>query len=73
MEKKQSNETQQQAANMVLELPNLNSGLSVKSLQCSIHPTIVPNVLDHYLRRPIDEEYVCGALLGTKDGSRVEI
>jgi len=29
--------------------------------------------LDHYLRRPSDQDYVVGTLLGTKDGSRVEI
>ena len=34
------------------ELPNLNFGLHVKSLTCSIHPTIVSNILDHYMRRP---------------------
>jgi hypothetical protein len=34
------------------ELPNLNFGMQLKQLQCCIHPTIVSNILDHYMRRP---------------------
>ncbi len=55
------------------ELPNLNFGLSVKQLHCQIHPSVVPNILDHYLRRPEDQEIVAGTLLGTIDGHTVQI
>lgn len=55
------------------ELPNLNFGLTVKQLQCVIHPTITPNILDHYLRKPEDQDIVVGTLLGTIDGSIVDI
>jgi hypothetical protein len=55
------------------DLPNLNFGLSVKQLQCIIHPTITPNVLDHYLRKPEGLDIVAGALLGTIDGSIIDI
>jgi len=53
----------------LLELPNLNFGLNLNSLQCKIHPSVVPNVLNHYLRRPEKNEVVVGTLLGSKDGS----
>lgn len=55
------------------ELPNLNFGLQVKQLQCSIHPTIVSNILDHYMRRPTGENTVVGTLLGSVDGQLVEM
>lgn len=55
------------------DLPNLNYGIHVKNLQCNIHPTIVPNVLDHFLRRPQDQSTVIGTLLGSVDGTRVDI
>jgi len=55
------------------ELPNLNFGLQVKQLQCSIHPTIVSNILDHYMRRPAGENTVVGTLLGSVDGQLVEM
>lgn len=38
-----------------------------------IHPTITPNILDHYLRKPEDQEIVVGTLLGTIDGSQIDI
>lgn len=38
-----------------------------------IHPTIVSNILDHYLRRPEDQSTVIGTLLGMVDGSKVDI
>jgi len=50
------------------ELPNLNFGMQLKQLQCVIHPTIVSNILDHYMRRPQDEPNVVGTLLGSVDG-----
>jgi len=50
------------------ELPNLNFGMQVKQLQCSIHTTIVSNILDHYMRKPEDETTVVGTLLGSVDG-----
>ena len=55
------------------ELPNLNFGLTVKQLHCVIHPNITPNILDHYLRKPEDEDIVIGTLLGTIDGSIIDI
>jgi len=55
------------------ELPNLNYGIYVKNLTCNIHPTIVSNILDHYLRRPDDQSTVIGTLLGSVDGSKVDI
>jgi hypothetical protein len=56
------------------ELPNLNFGLTVKPLHCLIHPTIAPNILDHYLRKPEDQgDIVVGTLLGTIDGSQIDI
>lgn len=55
------------------DLPNLNFGLHVKPLSCSIHPSIVSNILDHYMRRPKNQETVIGTLLGTVDGQKVDI
>ena len=55
------------------DLPNLNFGLTVKQLNCVIHPTITPNILDHYLRKPEDQEIVVGTLLGSIDGSQIDI
>jgi len=56
------------------ELPNLNFGLTVKPLHCVIHPPVTPNVLDHFLRKPEDQgSLVAGALLGTIDGTRIDI
>lgn len=55
------------------ELPNLNFGMQLKQLQCSIHPTIVSNILDHYMRRPQDEPNVIGTLLGSVDGQMVDL
>jgi hypothetical protein len=56
------------------ELPNLNFGLTVKPLHCLIHPTITPNILDHYLRKPEDQgDLVVGTLLGTIDGTQIDI
>jgi hypothetical protein len=57
----------------MLELPNLNYGLNISTFDCSIHPSIVPNILNHYLRRPEKNEFVVGTLLGNKDGSQVDI
>ena len=58
---------------MAADLPNLNFGLNVKPLHCSLHPTIVPNILDHFLRRPTDQKSVVGTLLGSVDGTQVDI
>ena len=55
------------------DLPNLNYGIHVKNLSCNIHPTIVSNILDHHLRRPEDQSTVIGTLLGSVDGSKVDI
>jgi hypothetical protein len=55
------------------DLPNLNFGIHVKNLSCNIHPTIVSNILDHYLRRPDDQTTVIGTLLGSVDGTKVDI
>ena len=63
----------QQSANRQADLPNLNFGIHVKNLTCAIHPTIVSNILDHFLRRPDDQQTVIGTLLGSVDGSKVDI
>jgi len=55
------------------ELPNLNFGIYSKPLNCTIHPTIVPNILDHFLRRPQNQNLVVGSLLGAVDGTQVDI
>ena len=51
----------------------MNYGIHVKNLSCNIHPTIVSNVLDHYLRRPEEQRTVIGTLLGSVDGSKVDV
>ena len=52
----------------------MNFGLTVKPLHCLIHPTIAPNILDHFLRKPEDQgDIVVGTLLGTIDGSQIDI
>ncbi len=52
----------------------MNFGLTVKPLHCLIHSTITPNILDHYLRKPEDQgDIVVGALLGTIDGTQIDI
>ena len=38
-----------------------------------IHPNIAGNIIDHYLRKPEGQELVVGTLLGTVDGSQVDI
>ena len=55
------------------DLPNLNFGLTVKQLHCTIQPTVTPNIIDHYLRKPEDQDIVVGTLLGTIDGSMIDI
>jgi translation initiation factor 3 subunit F len=65
--------TQLQQMQAASDLPNLNFGLSVKNLQCLIHPVIVSNILDHFLRRPESQKTVVGTLLGTLDGQVVDI
>lgn len=54
------------------ELPNFNFGFHVKNQTCRIHPTIISNILDHYMRRPQKQEVVVGTLLGSIDGTKVE-
>lgn len=58
---------------MQANLPNLNLGLHAKHMTCSIHPSIVSNILDHYMRRPEKQQTVIGALLGSLDGSKADI
>jgi hypothetical protein len=58
---------------MQSELPNLNFGFYVKQLQCSIQPSVVSIILDHYMRRPQGEDTVVGTLLGSVDGQIVDI
>lgn len=62
-----------EATSKQADLPNLNYGIHVKNLSCNIHPTIVSNILDHYLRRPDDQTTVIGTLLGSVDGSKVDM
>jgi len=33
----------------------------------------VPNILDHYLRRPTDQKTVVGTILGSVDNTKVDI
>lgn len=40
---------------------------------CLIHPAVVSNILDHYLRRPTDQKNVAGTLLGFADGNNIDI
>lgn len=47
--------------------------MQVKQLQCSIHPNIVSNILNHYMRRPKSEDTVVGTLLGSVDGQMVDL
>lgn len=56
-----------------LDLPDLNEGLSVKRLQCVLHPNVVPSVLDHYVRRPEEQKIVIGTLMGTMEANTVQI
>ena len=50
-----------------------NLGLNCKQLQCVIHPTVTPNILDHYLRKPEKQDIVVGILQGTINGSTIDI
>lgn len=65
-----TNSKQLQANTATADLPNLNNGLYAKPLSCSIHPSIVSNILDHYMRRPEKQQTVIGSLLGSIDGSK---
>jgi len=47
--------------------------MHVSSQNCLIHPAVVSNILDHYLRRPQDQKNVAGALLGFADGNNIDI
>jgi len=58
---------------MNMELPNLNYSLGVKPLNCVIHPNVAGNIIDHFLRKPLGQELVMGTLLGTVDGTRIDI
>ena len=61
------------AQSATADLPNLNRGLVTKQMHCSIHPSIVSQILDHYMRKPNEQHTVMGALLGNVDGSNVGI
>lgn len=39
----------------------------------TVHPVALFSILDHYLRRPKDEERVIGTLLGTRVDNTIEI
>ena len=64
---------QQKKSARLAELQNLNGGLHVKSLHSKIHPTIVSNILDHFLRRPAGQSSVVGTLLGSCNADAVNI
>lgn len=57
----------------ITDIPNLNFGLSLTPLTCSVHPMVVTSVIDHYMRRKPDHKFVIGTLLGNYDGSLVNI
>lgn len=61
------------ASSVHADLPNLNEGLITKARNCTIHPSIVSQILDHYMRKPNEQHTVMGALLGNVDGSNVGI
>jgi len=73
MVSKSSKSKQLAAQSAHADLPNLNRGLITKQLNCSIHPSIVSQILDHYMRKPNEQSTVMGALLGNVDGSNGEI
>jgi translation initiation factor 3 subunit F len=59
-----------------LDLPSHSvSGSTNRSLSTSIQPVVFFSILDHYLRRPEEQQRVIGTLLGTRsdDGSHIEI
>ena len=68
-----SKSKQSAAQSTTADLPNLNRGLITKQMHCSLHPSIVSQILDHYMRKPNEQSTVMGALLGSVDGSNVGI
>ena len=56
----------------LLDLPNLNGGLYIKRLEATIHPNVVPSILDHYLRKPAEQKIAIGVLLGTCEGNNIQ-
>ena len=56
---------------------NLNFGMATaKQNHCVIHPQIMPNLLDHAIRKELDSNHapvVIGVLLGRVDGKIFEI
>lgn len=57
----------------LLDLPNLNGGLSIKRLEATVHPNVVPSILDHYLRKPAEQSIALGVLLGSIEGNNVQV
>lgn len=57
----------------ITDIPNLNFGLSLTPMKCEVHPVVVTTIIDHYMRRKADHEFVIGTLLGVYDGSIVKI
>lgn len=47
--------------------------MQLSQQNCLIHPAVVSNILDHYLRRPMDQKNVAGTLLGFADGNNIDI
>ena len=47
--------------------------MQLSQQNCLIHPAVVSNILDHYLRRPQDQKDVAGTLLGFADGNNIDI
>jgi hypothetical protein len=69
----QKQQLSQDKLQKLADLPNLNHSMHYKQQQCVIQPSIVANILDHYLRRPQDQQNVAGTLLGSADGNRIDI
>ena len=55
------------------EIPNLNFGISLIPMNCEIHPVVVATIIDHFMRRDADHEFVMGTLLGVYDGITAKI
>ena len=56
---------------------NLNFGMATaKQNHCIIHPQILPNLLDHAIKKELDSNHapvVIGVILGRVDGKIIEI
>lgn len=47
--------------------------LAEGQLKYAVHPVVVFSILDAFRRRPVDQEYVIGTIMGERDGNTVTI